>query len=92
MRAFSTRIACRAIASTPAAIRSGRNLRPPGWTRRCSARATIFSSRDEVYFRRMILMDSDSETALCLGGAYLVGDRHAEPLNAHDLDLAPKWG
>ena len=45
MRAFSTRIACRATASTPAAMRSARNSRPPGWTRRCSTSATIFSSR-----------------------------------------------
>ena len=45
MRAFSTRIAFRAIASTPAAIRSARNSRPPGWTRRCFTSATIFSSR-----------------------------------------------
>ncbi len=45
---------------------------------------------DQVYFLHMILMDSDSGTALCLGRSYLVGDRHAEPLNAHDLDLVLK--
>jgi Xaa-Pro dipeptidase len=49
-------------------------------------------ARDQVYFLHMILMDSDSETAFCLGRTYLVGDRHAEPLNADDLDLAPKQG
>ncbi len=47
---------------------------------------------DQVYFLHMILMDSDSGTALCLGRSYLVGDRHAEPLNAHDLDLVLKEG
>jgi len=49
-------------------------------------------ARDQVYFLHMILMDSDSQTALCLGRTYLVGDRHAEPLNADDLDLTPKQG
>ncbi len=47
-------------------------------------------ARDQVYFLHMILMDSDSETALCLGRSYLVGVRHAEPLNAPDLDLVLK--
>jgi Xaa-Pro dipeptidase len=45
---------------------------------------------DQVYFLHMILMDSDSETALCLGRTYLVGDTRAEPLNAGDLDLVRK--
>lgn len=45
---------------------------------------------DQVYFLHMILMDSDSETALCLGRSYLVGVHHAEPLNAPDLDLVRK--
>ena len=47
-------------------------------------------ARDQVYFLHMILMDSDSQTALCLGRTYLVGVHHAEPLNAHDLDLVRK--
>ena len=47
-------------------------------------------ARDQVYFLHMILMDSDSETALCLGRTYLVGVHHAEALNAHDLDLVLK--
>ncbi|MGD0564212.1 MAG: Xaa-Pro peptidase family protein [Roseiarcus sp.] len=47
-------------------------------------------ARDQVYFLHMILMDSDSETALCLGRTYLVGVHHAEPLNAPDLDLVRK--
>jgi Xaa-Pro dipeptidase len=38
----------------------------------------------------MILMDSDSETALCLGRTYLIGATAAEPLNAPDLDLIVK--
>ncbi|HYA72492.1 MAG TPA: aminopeptidase P family protein, partial [Roseiarcus sp.] len=47
-------------------------------------------ARDQVYFLHMILMDSDSQTALCLGRTYLVGVHHAEPLNAHNLDLVRK--
>jgi len=45
---------------------------------------------DQVYFLHMILMDSDSQTALCLGRTYLVGARGAESLNASDLDLVRK--
>jgi Xaa-Pro dipeptidase len=41
-----------------------------------------------VMFAHMILMDSDSETAMCLGRTYLVGEDAAEPLNLPDLDLA----
>jgi Xaa-Pro dipeptidase len=44
----------------------------------------------QVYFLHMILMDSDSQTALCLGRTYLVGSNGAEPLNAGDLDLVRK--
>jgi len=44
----------------------------------------------QVFFLHMILMDSDSRTALCLGRTYLVGDSAAEPLNAGDLDLVTK--
>jgi Xaa-Pro dipeptidase len=44
----------------------------------------------QVYFLHMILMDSDSGTALCLGRTYLVGPDGAEPLNAGDLDLVRK--
>ncbi len=47
-------------------------------------------ARDQVFFLHMILMDSDSQTALCLGRTYLVGVHHAEPLNARDLDLVRK--
>ena len=45
---------------------------------------------DQIYFLHMILMDSDSQTALCLGRTYRVGLNHAEPLNAPDLDLVRK--
>ena len=45
---------------------------------------------DQVYFLHMILMDSDSQTALCLGRTYLVGVHHAEALNAPNLDLQRK--
>ena len=45
---------------------------------------------DQVYFLHMILMDSDSGTALCLGRTYLTMVNHAEPLNAPSLDLGIK--
>jgi len=45
---------------------------------------------NQVYFLHMILMDSESRTALCLGRTYLVGIHHAEALNAPDLDLVVK--
>jgi Xaa-Pro dipeptidase len=38
-------------------------------------------------FLHMILMDSDSSTAMCLGRTSLVGDRGSEPLNGKSLDL-----
>ena len=41
-----------------------------------------------VMFAHMILMDSESETAMCLGRTYLVGSGGAEALNLPDLDLA----
>jgi Xaa-Pro dipeptidase len=44
----------------------------------------------QVYFLHMILMDSQSETAMCLGRTYLVGATGAEPINAADLDLVVK--
>ncbi len=40
-----------------------------------------------VFFLHMILMDSDSETALCLGRTSLVGAGRTEALNAANLDL-----
>lgn len=44
----------------------------------------------QVYFLHMILMDSDSQTAMCLGRTYLVGPARAEAINAPDLDLIVK--
>ena len=44
----------------------------------------------QVYFLHMILMDSDSRTAMCLGRTYLVAPEGAEPLNAPELDLVVK--
>ena len=44
----------------------------------------------QAYFLRMIVMDSESGAAMCLGRAYLTGVHHAEPLNAANLDLAVK--
>jgi Xaa-Pro dipeptidase len=40
-----------------------------------------------VLFAHMILMDSETETAMCLGRTYLVGDHGAETLNGAALDL-----
>jgi Xaa-Pro dipeptidase len=40
-----------------------------------------------VMFAHMILMDSASETAMCLGRTYLIGEAGAEPLNAPDPAL-----
>ena len=42
---------------------------------------------DEIYFLHMILMDSESETALCLGRTYATTEGAAEPINAPDLAL-----
>ena len=52
--------------------------------------ADFLIAPNQVYFLHMILMDSDSATALCLGRTYLTGVHHAEPLNARDLDLMVK--
>jgi Xaa-Pro dipeptidase len=43
---------------------------------------------DEVYFLHMILMDSGSQTAMCLGRTYVTREGAAEAINAADLDLA----
>ena len=40
-----------------------------------------------VMFAHMILMDSESETAMCLGRTYLIGETGASPINAADLGL-----
>ena len=45
---------------------------------------------DEVYFLHMILMDSESQTALCLGRTYVTTGAAAVPINAPDLDLQRK--
>lgn len=42
---------------------------------------------DMVMFAHMILMDSESETAMCLGRTYLIGENGAEAINAPDLAL-----
>jgi Xaa-Pro dipeptidase len=47
-------------------------------------------AQSQVYFLHMILMDSDSQTAMCLGRTYQVGVERAEPINAPDLDLIVK--
>ncbi|OYU49616.1 MAG: Xaa-Pro dipeptidase [Rhizobiales bacterium PAR1] len=43
-----------------------------------------------VLFAHMILMDSQSETAMCLGRTYLIGEKSAEAINAPDLALVVK--
>jgi Xaa-Pro dipeptidase len=40
-----------------------------------------------VLFAHMIIMDSDSETAICLGRTSLTREGPAEPLSRHSLDL-----
>jgi Xaa-Pro dipeptidase len=47
-------------------------------------------AQSQVFFLHMILMDSDSQTAMCLGRTYLIGAESAEPINAPDLDLVVK--
>jgi Xaa-Pro dipeptidase len=41
-----------------------------------------------VFFAHMILMDSETETALCLGRTSVVGVAGPEPVNLPNLDLA----
>jgi Xaa-Pro dipeptidase len=45
---------------------------------------------NQVYFAHMILMDSASETAMCLGRTYIVSESGARPINAASLDLVVK--
>ncbi|MBN9073714.1 MAG: aminopeptidase P family protein [Rhizobiales bacterium] len=42
---------------------------------------------DMTLFAHMIIMDSDSETAMTLGRTYLTTDTKPRPLSRHDLDL-----
>ncbi len=42
---------------------------------------------DMTLFAHMIVMDSDSETAMTLGRTYLTTDTKPRPLSRHDLDL-----
>ena len=42
---------------------------------------------NQVYFAHMILMDSDSGTAFCLGRTYIVGNRKPEPVSKHSLRM-----
>ena len=43
-----------------------------------------------VFFLHMILMDSDSATAMCLGRTSLVGEGGAEPLSRMPLDMVTR--
>jgi Xaa-Pro dipeptidase len=47
---------------------------------------------DQVYFAHMVLMDSASETAMCLGRTYLITAGASRPINAASLDLIVKSG
>lgn len=42
---------------------------------------------DMTLFAHMIIMDSDSETAMTLGRTYLTTENSPKPLSRHDLDL-----
>ncbi|GLS32125.1 Xaa-Pro dipeptidase [Mesorhizobium albiziae] len=45
---------------------------------------------DMTLFAHMIIMDSETETAMCLGRTYLTTDSQPRPLSRHDLDLIVK--
>ena len=47
-------------------------------------------SPNQVFFLHMILMDSSSQTAMCLGRTSVVTPGGPQPLNAPDLDLVVK--
>jgi len=51
-------------------------------------RGPVYCTTATADLMNLILMDSASETAMCLGRTYLVGEDGAEPLNLPDLDLA----
>ena len=40
-----------------------------------------------VFFAHMILMDSDSEKAFCLGRTYILGEKKPEPVSKFSLDM-----
>ena len=40
-----------------------------------------------VFFAHMILMDSDSEAAYCLGRTYIIGAKKPEPVSRHSLEM-----
>jgi Xaa-Pro dipeptidase len=40
-----------------------------------------------VFFAHMILMDSDSGSAYCLGRTYILGQKAPEPVSRHPLDM-----
>jgi Xaa-Pro dipeptidase len=42
---------------------------------------------DMTLFAHMIIMDSETETAMTLGRTYLTTEGEARPLSRHDLDL-----
>ncbi|MDX7953173.1 Xaa-Pro peptidase family protein [Lichenihabitans sp. Uapishka_5] len=54
------------------------------------ARNPFVIAENQVFFAHMILMDSETGTAMCLGRTSLVTSTGAEPLNAANLDLVVK--
>jgi Xaa-Pro dipeptidase len=42
---------------------------------------------NQVFFAHMILMDSDSGTAFCLGRTYIIGSQRPEPLSKFPLGM-----
>ena len=42
---------------------------------------------NQVLFAHMILMDSDTDTAMCLGRSYLTTEDAPEPLSRHGIEM-----
>ena len=42
---------------------------------------------NQVLFAHMILMDSETDTAMCVGRTYLTGEDRPEPLSRHGIEL-----
>ncbi|MEO1471835.1 MAG: Xaa-Pro peptidase family protein [Pseudomonadota bacterium] len=63
---------------------------PPSWMedQMFYENATTVIAPGMVFFLHMILMNSESGTAMCLGRTSLIGERTAEPLTRMPLDMA----
>lgn len=51
------------------------------------AESPFIIAPDMTLFAHAMLFDSDSQTAMTLGGSYLINDKGAKPLSRHSLDL-----